>query len=426
MNKHIFIFLFCLLVAHATKAQFGLHLQFLPEQGSAQYLQPAYIGSQEFQYVQVSTEGTFWIGSTSITLDGILDEGNYISNSAKNQILSQLEKKNNRLQAGASWGLHLNFKALKRVWQASFRQHTGFYTGINDSSTVGLVLRGNAPYAGQKLSDQNVFFRNMRYNEYALATAFSIGKGKLGIRAKLLQGRQATLIDDLSYTFFTAADGARIEVQSDYNIRKTISGGPNGWGAGVDVGLTYPINEKLSFQASLLNLGFINWQGQRTKSIVDFAYEGTEVDNILGDDLSSGNFFSMDTLLQLFFPDTIQSSFNTSLPTSLQIGFSYRLSEKERLHASLHQSFSKASPSTYVPLLNLAYHYELSPNFLVGANLYGGGIERYGLGLLASTDFIISEQIRIGIYAALDNALGGIIPSNARGLSMQGGISVGW
>ncbi|RMG27274.1 MAG: hypothetical protein D6730_07570 [Bacteroidetes bacterium] len=424
-----FAFLLGILMLAATnaRAQFGLHLQFLPGQAAAQLVQPAYLaGQQTFQHGQLGTEGNFWLGSNAITLDGILQDGNHISEASKNQIIGQLGRRSSQLHAGARWGLHANVKALNQNWQLSFRQHIGLALGINDSSTAGLILRGNAPYAGQSLSDEDVFFRMARYNEYGLATAFQLKGFQVGIRLKALQGLRGTFLDEVNYTFFTADDGTSIEVQAQYDLRQSRAEDPYGWGAGIDLGAIFTLNQQWRMQASLRNLGFIRWQGIQMAHAIEVDYQGSEAGNILGDDLGTGDYFDSDTLQKLLVPDTLHTSFTTGLPASIQLGLSYQFDPKTSFHASLHQSLSRNAPTARTPLLNLAVHHQLVQPLLIGANVYAGGMEGFGMGLVAAANFNLAEKVQIGAHGILDNALGAIAPGQSKGLGLQAGLHIGW
>lgn len=414
-----------LLLATPAQAQYGLHLQFLPHQASAQYIQPAYIANQQFKYAQISAEGIGWLANNQITLDALLKGGNNISEATKDQMLSQIGGDQLRVQAGYGWGVHANVKALKLNWQLSFRQNNGIYAGVNDSSSLGLLLRGNAPYAGQRLNDEDIFANTMKYNEFAIATAFTFQKLHLGVRAKYLHGLGAHFINDVSYSLLTADDGANIALQSQYDIHEARTSDPGSWGLGLDLGITYDLNEKLKLQASLLNLGFMKWDTRQLNAQIDIVYEGKEVGGINGG-FSDGELFSADTLQQLIFPDTLAGTFNSPLGTSLQFGMSYNLSEKGSLHASIHQSFNRQYPATQIPILNMAYHYALNPQILVGANAFAGGLDRYGVGFVAATDFTIGEQLNLSLYGAADNILGGLISSVGRGVNVNVGVSVGF
>lgn len=406
------------------QAQFALHLQHMPQQAGATNFQPAYLGQQDFHRMAVDLEGSFWGQSNAITLDGILEDGNYIGEASKRQMIEQLGEGNGRFQAGGRLGIHVSFQALNQIWQLSYQQQAGLYASVNDSSTLGLLLHGNARYAGQSLRDEDVQFRSLTHRSLGIATAFQRDRLSLGVRLEVLQGLRGVFVDDLSYQLLTSAEGDRIEAQSSYDIRQQDD--QHGLGLALDLGAIYALNDRLQLQAGVSELGFIRWNGLQMANSVAIDYRGTEVDNVFGDHFGEGDFFDSDTLRALFIPDTTAARFTAYLPARLYLGATFELSAEERLMAMLVQSTNALSPSTQLPLLNLAYHRKLGKGFTLGANAYGGGLDRYGLGLMVAGQWSLTDELRLAVNLALDNALGMALPGQARGLSLQSGLRILW
>jgi len=401
--------------------QFGLQVQFLRNHIASQHYQPAHILYQDIETFGVGGDATFWMASNSFTLDGLLKGGNFITDETKADLIAQMGD-NNRFGQGLdfSYGI-LNLKLGKRVWSIGARDVQGSYSGTNDPNTAGIVLYGNSQYAGETVSDEDVFSNTQRYREISIGTGFDLGKWKLGIRGKVVLGAQATLIRDVDFSLFTAADGSQIDLQAQYDaffLENRL--GINGIGGGIDIGAVAELNERISVQASILNIGLIRWDGIAFRDTVDFTYEGFLIDDFIG---GGSQFTGTDSLQELIFPDSVFEKQNSMLPTTVSLGLSYKLSDNGTLLASLHSGLTRYAPYTPVPILNIGYQHALwKQRITLGANAYGGGLELYGIGLMGAANIPLKDKMRLTLFGSMDNALGLLLPAASRGLAMSIGV----
>lgn len=424
--KHICLFLLAatlLLCPQTAFSQLGLHAQLLSNSVSAQQYQPALLMFQDFQQVAVEAEGGYWLGANTFTLDGIFSDGNYISEDAKDQLISQLTD-NNRFQLGYHYGIHANLRAAGRPWSLSYRNQQTFFFEADDPNSIGLALYGNARYAGDTLSDDQIAVRQQQYSEFAAGTGFKIGHVRLGIRAKVLLGNDLYAVDQLSYSLYTAPDGAKIAVQSEYDIYDASGSDQKGWGLGADIGAIYDNEDKLRVHASLVNLGFISWEGNRINNSVDFVYEGFEARDFIGDNSNGQSIVLADTIEHLLFPDTVGARFTMPISAMGNIGIRYYLTDHDMIALSASQTIGRFAPSARLPLINVAYHRHFGKMLTLGANLYSGGYDIFGAGLLAQINYPIGDSFGIHAFYYLDNALGALAPGIGQGLSMNGGLGI--
>ena len=398
-------------------AQFGLHSQFLSQGISAQQYQPALLLFQDFERVAVEAEGAYWLGANTFSLDGIFSEGNYISEESKDRIISQLTD-NNRLQLGSGLGIHANLRAGGLPWNLAYRQVQTYFFEAGHPNSAGLLLYGNARYAGDTISDEQIAVRQQRYDEFAVGTGFQLGQVRVGIRGKSLMGKRLYAIDELSYSLYTAPDGAQIGVKSQYDLFDAKGSGPQGWGLAADN------DDRLRIQASLTNIGFVSWEGKRLNRNVDFVYEGFEARNFIGANASGRDIAIADTIQRLLFPDTLDGRFRSPVSAIGSVGIRYGLTERDHVIFSAHQTFGRFAPSAKLPLIHVAYHRDLGKILTLGANIYSGGYDIFGAGMLAQVRYRLGEAFGIQAFYTCDNALGLIVPGIGQGISMSGGLGL--
>lgn len=120
-------------------------------------------------------------------------------------------------------------------------------------------------------------------------------------------------------------------------------------GMAVDLGGTFQFTNKLSFGASVINLGFINWKNFKQNYHVDshFSVEGVTADITPDTNLDSLFNAQVDSLVQAYgdeFKDGVDTSYNaykTWLPTQVMLSAHYQLTPKFRTSASLFTEFYK-------------------------------------------------------------------------------------
>ena len=319
-------------------AQEGLHTQVLYQDIHSQTYQPALLYSHTFEHISVGVEGGFLLGANSFDMKGLDLEDNKLTETGKDRILSQLDGENNRLQIGYNWGAHVNFRLNKLPIGLSYHRQNHFFVRVNDSSTAGLLLRGNAPYAGTPLSDEEVRYRELDYHSLGIATAFSSGNWTVGIRLKGLIGRRAEDIDDFTYTLLTATDGTQLDLNATYNVRTSDGVASGAWGVGADIGAILQLSSNLRAQARINNLGFIRWnEGKTLNQAVDVIYEGYDIGNIIGGGIQQELVLG-DTLRTLIFPDTADAAFTTPLPALAAVGVDIDLPNSQRVFVSCTNS----------------------------------------------------------------------------------------
>ena len=417
--------LFCslFLIAIPTEAQFGLNLSHSPTLPSSQWVNPANISQQEYHNIQIDFSGDFWLSNNRFTLEKLIREGNFLSEETKTILIDQMDS-DNEFQQGNKTNFLLNFSMGDHNWLLSYQRGQSLFIGLGDSVSAGLFLRGNAPYAGQEISDDRVEWRSFSYRAIGIGSSWSDRNFTGGFHLKFLQGIRSQIVDRLAYALLTARDGSQISLDADYSTQGTLEDN-QGWGIGIDLGMRYTFSNQHSLEFALNSLGGLQWEGSKSENVVNIDYRGVEWDNFLTNSGSTSNLSIGDTLQQLLFPDSVRTQFSTPFPAFVRVAYTMGHMQSGKLGISLTQSLTQWAPQTPLPILNFMYS-RGNDRLSGGLNGFIGGMDAYGFGLWGTGNIPIGEEAKLGIYASMPNVLGLAIPDISRGLDLRGGVYLSW
>ncbi len=293
--------------------------------------------------------------------------------------------------------------------------------------TLELAWLGNGAFIGQEVpleADMAITY----YNEFAFGLARKFDKLSLGVRAKLLTGsgdittrknKLSLYTDDDIYqltlnTDYLLNSAGRLEIDSLRRIKFTIA--PyrvddffrNNLGLGIDIGLRYELNEKLTLNASVLDIGGITWRETNNfSSQGPIDYDGLIFNSLLElDSLDFSN--ALDTIEEIFAFDEDQESYNTSLPLKFYLGGQYQFNERWRFGALVYGEFFREQFFPAIALnaqfkaldwldLGASYAWRDDRAFNIGMN----GVATFGtFQVYGTTDVIWS------VFAPLDSPRG--------------------
>ncbi|MEZ4774379.1 MAG: DUF5723 family protein [Bacteroidia bacterium] len=418
--RRMYLLIFLIFSIATLRAQSGLQIQFQPEEITAQFSQPAFLSIHQMKSFSVGVGGEYGLAANTLSVNRLLMDDSFISKEEKDVLVGQMGD-DNRLRLGFNQLAMLNLAVKNQRISISFRDFQGGYFRINNPSTAGLILYGNAPYAGQTVTDENITLRNLRFREIGVGSAWKAGDFSIGLRLKALIGSYGNFTDNLSYSLFTAEDGSDIRLNSNYQIFN----GKSGAGLGADLGFVYQPNEKILLQAAVRDLGFISWNGIRRDNQVSISYEGVDLNQFIDTDFSTGGqLFTPDTLQELFFPDSASGTYRMNMPGNFSIGGSWEFSTGKTISASVNGGFSQYAAWTPTPLVNVGYSHQLWRPLTIGVNAFVGGMEGFGFGGFVRANVSLADQYGVSLFVAADNAAGLISPETARGFALQGGITV--
>jgi outer membrane protein OmpA-like peptidoglycan-associated protein len=184
------------------------------------------------------------------------------------------------------------------------------------------------------------------------------------------------------------------------------------------------LNEKFTFSASLIDLGFIKWKSgvtnyQSHDSKANFTYQGMDMNQLLNntDSTHSAANIITDTLQKIFKIDQVHNSYTTKLSTKIYAGANYYLTEKINTGVLFYgQFFDKAIH----PAVALSYNQRVGKflNFSLSYSIYNRSYNNVGFGLG------LSNGGPVQFYFVSDNLLGAIFPQNAKNIHMNYGFNI--
>ncbi len=319
-----------------------------------------------------------------------------------------------------------------------FNINERFSFGFNyPGDLINLIDKGNGPYIGKPLQFSNLAFDVIHYREYSFGMSRNVTeKWRAGIHLKYLYGMENFSSSNKNLTFTTAVDDYTLRLNSDITINtSTPSNSDDGYdnlkighylfgmknkGFGVDLGSTYRLNEKFTFETSILDLGFIKWKEnvKNYKTVQgNYTFSGIDIRQFVND--TANNVQSViDSLGEAYKPQESTEPYSTSLHSKIYLSTTYKIREKTTANALLYFRFFNGIVR---PAISLSARQQLGK--ILEANLSYSYLNRsfdnIGLGL----------RLRLGAYqlfSVTDNVLGLIKPLDHRTVGIRFGMSFNW
>ena len=243
------------------------------------------------------------------------------------------------------------------------------------------------------------------YTEFGLGYVREIQEDKFSIggRFKLLKGQENINTSKSDVSLYTDPNTFDLTATSDILINTSgldsaslasISDpvgyllGRKNTGFGVDLGATYKVNDEFSFNASVIDLGFINWK-ENTHNFTSknpgasFTYRGIDLNQFINDTTTIDNAFDKiaDSLNTSFAIDTsLHNSYKTKLSTQIYVGTNYHVNEKNFASLTLYgQLYDKKLH----PGVSLAYNTQVGRwmSASISYSIYNRSYNNVGLGM---------------------------------------------
>ncbi len=419
------------LVFGGLHAQYDLQPTLLRSHVWSQTYQPANIVEGEYEKFRYGAIGTGWLGNTHAPLKGVFDENGYIQEATKDRLIGDL-RANEDISAGYHLGLAaVNIKLGELPLGIYLDEYNTAYFRFNEPKTLGLILKGNGPYAGDTVSDNGIRGNIARVRELAVGTGLKWDKLSFGARIRLKQGIRMANLNHLNYSLFTETNGTQVQLAADYDLvltpklAKTGLFAFQGFGAGVDLGMRYELSEKLDFDLAVTDFGFTSWKTNQLADDVNVNWEGFSVTSLFMDSVSVIIQDQVDSIKDVLLPDTIVGRTMLMAPMSIRASATFHLTEQANLSGTILWNPIASGAPTRLPLISVAYQHEVIEGLTVGGNVYGLGLDTYGFGAMANYQFTVGSA-SFDILAGSDNLLGLVVPSIGRGMSVYGGVGVGF
>lgn len=344
-----------------------------------------------------------------------LEEENFTSFNAQIELLSFGIALGNRTQLNFNVTEHVNFR---------FNYTRDF---------VRFIYEGNGSFEDNTADFKNIGFGFNHVREFGVGVSHQFtNKLRLGTRLKYLYGLENVYSRKTDLSLTTDPETFALTANADVEINTSgfdgVSGdnyfsGRNNSGFGIDFGANYELNKRLSFNASVLDLGYINWN-YNTKNYVieegEYTYSGIEIDAFTANEDSTSGETSFDRVLdsleQAFEIDENEEGYTTPLTTRIYLGANYKLSEKTIVGGIIQSEFFQGNikPSFTVN----ANHKVFAKWLTVGASytVINRSYNNLGIGLNINPG-------PVQFYVVSDNVLGAFRPQHARYAQVRFGIN---
>src|SRR5690606_1193283 len=218
---------------------------------------------------------------------------------------------------------------------------------------IRFIYEGNAAFEDNTANLEGVGVSLNHYREYSVGLSHQLNEDlRIGARIKYLYGMENIYNERSDISVVTDPETYEITARSDLSIKTAgltddideetmdyLTGRGN-TGFAFDLGANYQLNEKISLNASVIDLGFIKWNDY-TKSYSndgEFNYSGIEIDAFAGDQGARSDDETsfdrvLDSLEEAMNIDTNTSSYSAPLTTRMYIGGNYALNERSQAGA---------------------------------------------------------------------------------------------
>lgn len=392
--------------------------------------------------------GRFFIGAPLISSDyySLSNSGFSYSDAVKkrgdslvldfNSLIDELEDENftsfNTKIDLLSFGMHLGKKT-----QLTFNVTENINVRFNYTKDfVRFIYEGNAAFEDNTADFKNLGLSMNHYREYGLGLSHAFTeKLRIGARLKYLYGMENIYSEKTDLSLRTDPETFALTANADVAIRTSGVGdydideegfsnyafGRDNSGYGLDLGGHYELNDKLSFNASVLDLGYINWNHKVENYIIEkgnYTYSGIEIDAFTVNDQDTTGDTSFDRVI-----DSIETAFDvkensnkytTPLTTRIYLGANYKIGQR-MVVGGLFQSefFEGLKPSFTVSATRKMTKWITLATSLTYINRT---ISNVGFGLNVNPG-------PVQLYLISDNILGAFQPQHARHAQVRFGIN---
>ncbi|MBK9800144.1 MAG: OmpA family protein [Bacteroidetes bacterium] len=418
--KFNLFFAFCLLMTVKVSAQQNLTLYNLKAIPQSNYINPGILPESRVNiglpiisslYLNKSNSG-FKLndliqkgsnGSTQIdfaNMIGKLSDNNYFALALQTDLLS------------ANFKVKENYFSLNSSYKVNWRVRY-------PKDLLNFIWQGNGASLGEELHF-NLGLDATTYLEYGLGYSREIGdKLSLGIRVKYLSGIANISTNKSDITLTTNPQTYDITATSDivFNTSGIVDNPFDGLGLndvitklhnrgyGIDFGGSYKVNDLITVNASVLDLGSIKWNFAPTNYVsgnpnATFTYQGIDLNTFVNDSTSIDKAVELvfDSLNATFALDTLHRSYKTKLGPQIYAGAQYSLGEQSSVSLLLQGHFFDKKLH---PALALSYNYKIDKylNGSINYSMFNRSYMNIGLGLAVNLG-------PVQLYAVSDNVLG--------------------
>lgn len=401
-NKLYLLITFTLLCALKAKSQEYFSLYNLGDYViQSQNTSPVYIPKNTFTFAVPIANGSFNFNSGFRVNELIV----------KNNLTNKLEYNFNNLYNSADQSNYLNVDLTINFFNLAIKRKKGSITVFANSKMTNnwkyskdfLRIAAVGISQGFSLNEQNDY---TGYNEigFGFTQTFLNNQLAIGIRAKYLNGSIHSStgddvllehkIDDLTGSYTVIADNATV------NSAGSIFNETNGEfkffteniGFGFDIGATFKMNEKLTFEFALNDIGYINWK----EDVTNFNIEDTGIEGNIYNGINFEDYYNNNTSL---YDEVFSLISSTVKAEETSKNFSSKLNMKSYLSAKFE--FIETNTLSLVMYNTHAFN-EFKPSISMGYNKTIGkstfGVLTNFIGVENEFSFGANFAVQLGVF----------------------------
>jgi len=318
----------------------------------------------------------------------------------------------------------------------------GRFYSVVPGDLVSMAVFGNGPSVGETER-----FRSFRpgatyKREYAFGISRVLNRNlTVGARAKLIFGKASLSSGPSDLRIRTEENSFNLLLDGNYTIKAsfplTVSQDAEGNitdvtvgdlnygemllnrrnpGLGIDLGMIYRLDERITLSASLLDVGFIRWRTDLNSVSTEgtFDYRGVDA----GTDVVSLDYLEqmIDSLRNSFSEEVYHQPYTTYPPVQLFLGGSYRLREhmtmglvnrnvifRSKIHSSFTFSLQEELGNRFLATASWSYLNNSLANLGAGIAYIGRGVQ---------------------FHVVSDNLLGFFFPFDTRTINLRIGVNL--
>lgn len=297
---------------------------------------------------------------------------------------------------------------------------------------------GNGSSIGQKIDFAPSYLKATHYREYAFGAAWDFdSQWNFGAKIKMLFGKSNVHTKVLDASLFTAENTYNLTTESNILINSSL---PHQWfdgedyknseylfyganfGMGFDFGATYKLDDIFSFSASVLDLGWMQFDRNYVNlqnSNVTWTFEGIDAlqfqdmtNEQVNDKISSIG----DSLLNKFALEKSWNRYNMAMTAKIYLAANYKLSNIENIGVVLR---SEIINKVWRPAFTATYYRQILDDLgVIGAyTMADRSFTNIGVGAYYNYKF---GQV----YLVTENIIGLFVPDTQRHSNIHFGINI--
>ncbi|MFH1320167.1 MAG: DUF5723 family protein [Bacteroidota bacterium] len=308
---------------------------------------------------------------------------------------------------------------------------------------VKLFWKGNAVFIGETADFSGIDINATHYREHGLGMSRDLNeKLTIGGKLKYLYGMENISSEISELSLYTAPNTYELTGKADLLINASGSftdslvafetgdllykNKNNGFA--IDLGAAYKLNDKFSFSASLIDLGYIKWKTNvknYTTEDASFTFKGVDLNTFIGSSETDPFGTIIDSLKSAYEVQESSSEYKDGLTPRVYLGGAYKLNENNNIGLLLQGEIFRKSlyPSLTVSFNNQVGRWLSSS---LSYSILNRSYNNIGLGLSLNLGFfqiyVVSDNLLYLFNLVRVNNI--ILPYKAKNVHLRTGINL--